>query len=380
LRLPDALTIKHGPAQLLARVVIQGDRLAREAGIRLRLRTDFERLVEHNRREVAAGTMLHMPDSCDPEHAELNPENGFWLAGENDAGEIVVTHAYRIFNWLGTNLAEQIHNCWFGHYRGHECTVAAEAATTITGVVTCAAAAWVRPDFRGKHLSHLMPRIGKAYACARWPIDWAIGFINPSNIGRGLAANYGQQNVSGSVYYPPPWGEHKLVYTPVEQVYADLAKFVSERLSAGGSGALAARLSSSRHAQEVTRTSSESAHQRNTSRCGRILLTEDDEDVRELVQEALQGEGYAVDATDTVAGALSLLDKQRYDLLFTDGMLPDGTGLTIAGRAKAQKMKVVFFTGYAHALAGEELAQYPVLMKPADMDEVVRAVGHAMHA
>ena len=171
-----------------------------------------------------------------------------------------------------------------------------------------------------------------------------------------------------------------LVYTPVEEVYADLANFLSEKLPRVADTLSAATLPSIDRVQELTRTSSEPAHQRNISRCGRILLTEDDEDVRETVQDALIDEGYEVDATGTVAGALSLLDKQRYDLLFTDGMLPDGTGLTIAGRAKAQKVKVVFFTGHAHAFPREELAQYPVLMKPADMDDVVRAVGHAMHA
>ena len=41
LRLPDALTIKHGPAPLLARFVLEGDKAAREIGIRLRLRHDF---------------------------------------------------------------------------------------------------------------------------------------------------------------------------------------------------------------------------------------------------------------------------------------------------------------------------------------------------
>jgi hypothetical protein len=38
LRLPDALTIKHGPARLLATFVLEGDKAAREIGVRLRLR------------------------------------------------------------------------------------------------------------------------------------------------------------------------------------------------------------------------------------------------------------------------------------------------------------------------------------------------------
>ena len=53
LRLPDALTIKHGPAPLLARFVLEGDKAARAAGIHLRLRNDFDRLAELNDEQVA---------------------------------------------------------------------------------------------------------------------------------------------------------------------------------------------------------------------------------------------------------------------------------------------------------------------------------------
>ena len=33
LRLPDALTIKHGPARLLSRFVLEGDKAARQMGL-----------------------------------------------------------------------------------------------------------------------------------------------------------------------------------------------------------------------------------------------------------------------------------------------------------------------------------------------------------
>jgi hypothetical protein len=55
LRLPDALTIKHGPARLLAKFVIEGDKAARQMGLRLRLRHDFDELVHLNKEEIARG-------------------------------------------------------------------------------------------------------------------------------------------------------------------------------------------------------------------------------------------------------------------------------------------------------------------------------------
>ena len=106
----------------------------------------------------------------------------------------------------------------------------------------------------------------------------------------------------------------------------------------------------------------------------RILYVEDDEDIRPMIEELLLDEGYEVDAIETVATALSRLDSQSYDLVLTDGRLPDGTGLTIAGRATERAMKVLIFTGFADQFSRAELANYTVLNKPGDMDRLIETV------
>ena len=139
----------------------------------------------------------------------------------------MVTNACRIYNWVGTNLAEQARVLWYGEDLGQPCTVTADAAERISGVVAWGGASWVRPDFRGRHLSHVVPRILKAYACARWPIDWSICFIGVNNVKRGLAASYGHKNLSFSITYPgSALGEMALAYTPVEDFYAELTSFL----------------------------------------------------------------------------------------------------------------------------------------------------------
>ena len=62
LRLPDALTIKHGPARLLSRFVLEGDKATRQMGLRLRLRHDFGELLYLNEREVARGNWFKLVD------------------------------------------------------------------------------------------------------------------------------------------------------------------------------------------------------------------------------------------------------------------------------------------------------------------------------
>jgi hypothetical protein len=266
-RLLDALTVRHGPAPLLARFILAGDRTLRDIGLTLRIRTDFDALLHLNKKHVAAGNWLPIPEAFDPKISGISEENAFWVAGENEAGEIVATWGAIVRHWPDTTMADHMREVWYGADRGQPCIVTAEAATRITGTVSCAGAAWSRPDVRGKHLSHLLPRIGKAYACSHWPLDWAVGFISRWNMekGKGLASSFGQKNLSYSVTFPgSPWGEFALVYTPVGDVYQDLSDYLSGQLldsEEDGAG-----LSSTSFAHEVTNTSPETVFQGSNSR------------------------------------------------------------------------------------------------------------------
>jgi len=96
-----------------------------------------------------------------------------------------------------------------------------------------------------------------------------------------------------------------------------------------------------------------------------ILLVEDDEQVCDILGEFLRDSGYQVDVAATVASACSLLAGDRtYNLVVTDGRLPDGNGLMIAQRASEQSVKVIIISGFPQELAAAERAQYPVLGKP----------------
>ena len=77
LRLPDALTIKHGPARLLARFVLEGDKSARQMGLRLRLRHDFGELVYLNKQEISRGNWFRLVNMFNPEYSDVSPENAF---------------------------------------------------------------------------------------------------------------------------------------------------------------------------------------------------------------------------------------------------------------------------------------------------------------
>lgn len=243
LRLPDALTIKHGPRDLLARFVIEGDKIAREMGIRLRLRHDFDNFMTLNEFEVARGNWYPLVDIFKPAHSGLSEENSYWISGETDDGEIVVTQAGRVYYWPETTLADEARMMFYGgRADAGRCVVKAAAAGAITGVVFFGGAVWVRPDFRRNGLSKLMPRLGRAYAAARWPLDWGISLVKPALVDMGVARGYGYKHESRSVFFP---GHHLgdlevvLVYLSRDEAYEDLATFLAGGMSSVGSAAVA---------------------------------------------------------------------------------------------------------------------------------------------
>jgi hypothetical protein len=270
LRLPDALTVKHGPARLLARFVLEGDKAARELGIRLRLRYDFGELLYVNKERIAHGDWYRLPNMFHPEYSELCPENSYWISGENEHGEIVATQAGRVYFWPDTTLEEEARLMFYaGREEGQQCVVTAPAAKSITGVVFYGGSVWVRPDFRGRRLSHLLPRLGRAYAVARWPVDSGISFVAPALVDKGIAVGYGYKHASRSIFYPgSPWGDVEFVVVSISafEAYDDFANILTTEFSGSKDRGSAEASSASVRDDRVTNISSDGVFHGNSSR------------------------------------------------------------------------------------------------------------------
>jgi GNAT superfamily N-acetyltransferase len=238
LRLPDALTIKHGPRELLARFALEADKAGRRLGLRFRLRHDFANFAIFNEFEVARGNWYPLLDIFNPALGQVSAENSYWISGETEDGEIVVTQSGRVFHWPDTTLAQEAGAMFYGgRADAGRCILsptAEAAASRIGGLVFFGGAVWVRSDFRRNGLSRLMARIGRAYAAARWPLDWGISLVKPDLVDKGVARGYGYKHISGSLYFPDHLlKELQLVYLSMPEAYQDLGDFL-----AGGLGGL----------------------------------------------------------------------------------------------------------------------------------------------
>ena len=110
----------------------------------------------------------------------------------------------------------------------------------------------------------------------------------------------------------------------------------------------------------------------------RILLVEDDVDVRTVMEHVLIAAGYEIDVTGTVAGAHELLHYVSYDLVIADAKLSDGTGLAVADNARENDTKALIITGYAFTLPHGAFDRYDIHLKPLRPKELLDVVGQAL--
>ncbi len=120
-------------------------------------------------------------------------------------------------------------------------------------------------------------------------------------------------------------------------------------------------------------------------RNGRILLVEDDSDMCNLVARILQDAGYSTFAAATYTEALQTFEgeKSRFDLLFSDIVLPDRNGIELADeiRKKTPALPVLLYSGYRdqrERWSNLESKGYHFLQKPFTITTLLAAVYDAL--
>ena len=117
-------------------------------------------------------------------------------------------------------------------------------------------------------------------------------------------------------------------------------------------------------------------------RSKRILIVEDDADLRRLFRMSLIVAGYDVEEASDGIEALQLVENRTPDLVVLDLVLRVLDGLSVqqelAARAVTQHIPVVIVTGSTLAPGGFNVAR--VLRKPVMPDELVRTVSMCLAA
>ena len=237
----DQITLVHGPHELLARYFIMADAMARDWGLRLRLRCDFDALLEINREHRE--TWPPLPPICDPAHSNLRIDSAFWLEGIDEFGETVATEFARFFDFTATNVVEEIRSLrvYYEHPEPHlsagECVeIDAPAATAVRGRTMYGGAIWVRPDWRRAGLTRIISHVCAAYAHTRWNTEFTWGFMTPRMHAGGLSRAYGPHEAADGLLVRMPFrGDLPtvLLWMRTGALLADLAASVEATMIAG---------------------------------------------------------------------------------------------------------------------------------------------------
>lgn len=110
----------------------------------------------------------------------------------------------------------------------------------------------------------------------------------------------------------------------------------------------------------------------------RILVVDDEADLRAGLCDLLTLEGYEVAGVDSIAAYHDWIKQQRYDILLLDRTLPDGDGLDILRTHRnAQNSPVIVMSGKGERedrIAGLEADADYYLVKPVEYDELIALV------
>ncbi len=117
----------------------------------------------------------------------------------------------------------------------------------------------------------------------------------------------------------------------------------------------------------------------------KILLAEDDNDMRRFLVKALQNAGYTVASFDNGVSAYNRLREEPFELLLTDIVMPEMDGIELARRATEldPEIKVMFITGFAAvALNPDNSAPKDarILSKPFHLRDLVNEVERLLAA
>ncbi|TAK96090.1 MAG: sigma-54-dependent Fis family transcriptional regulator [Aquabacterium sp.] len=115
----------------------------------------------------------------------------------------------------------------------------------------------------------------------------------------------------------------------------------------------------------------------------RLLVVDDEPDLRTLYELTLLREGYDIETAGSVDDARQLLAEHPFSVVITDMRLPDGTGLDILRQIESEGRpeKAIVITAYGsaeNAVSALKAGAYDYLTKPVDLKQFRSVVASAL--
>lgn len=108
----------------------------------------------------------------------------------------------------------------------------------------------------------------------------------------------------------------------------------------------------------------------------KILVLEDEPDIREIIEYILIDSGYEVKTSANAALFLIALESLKPDLIIMDVMLPDGNGLDLCKKVKNNKttshIPIIIMSAHMYSLqTNDDIQANDFMPKPFDIDDML---------
>lgn len=117
-----------------------------------------------------------------------------------------------------------------------------------------------------------------------------------------------------------------------------------------------------------------------------ILVVDDEPDIRNLLKDILEDEGYEISAAENASEARKLRKKRRPDLVLLDIWMPDTDGISLLkewSEDQGIQPPVVMMSGHGTvdtAVEATRLGAYDFVEKPLSIAKIILTVEHALEA
>jgi two-component system, NtrC family, response regulator PilR len=114
-----------------------------------------------------------------------------------------------------------------------------------------------------------------------------------------------------------------------------------------------------------------------------VLIVDDEDDIRELLEISLMRMGLGADSVGSVGAAIKALSERKYRLVLTDMRLPDGEGLEVVRHVAAHStdLPVAVITAHGsmdNAVAALKAGAFDYLSKPVSLEQLRALVKSAL--